>query len=124
MTARENQTDRTIARALRQAEVQYQRSVDALARRIDVAAAPLLAARIGREPLAWWDYAAQWSSALIPASVLLAAASVGFLLVIQPPAKASSRPVVAATRPVTRSAVDRAVDDLFGEPARVAHRRR
>ncbi|HEY6218864.1 MAG TPA: hypothetical protein VIV65_02335 [Gemmatimonadaceae bacterium] len=124
MTAREDQTDRTIAKALRQVEAVYRGSIDSLARRIDAASVPLLAARIGREPLAWWDYAAQWSSALIPASVLLAAASVAFLIVIQPPAKAASRPVVAATRPVTRSAVDRAVDDLFGEPARVAHRRR
>src|ERR1043165_448688 len=124
MTARENQTDRTIARALRQAEVQYQRSVDALARRIDVAAAPLLAARVGREPLAWWDYAAHWGSALIPASVLLAAASVAFLIVIQPPSKPSTRQVVAASRTASRSAVDRAVDDLVSPPTRVARRRR
>ena len=124
MTAREDQTDRTIAKALRQVEAVYRGSIDSLARRIDAASVPLLAARIGREPLAWWDYAAQWGSALIPASVLLAAASVAFLIVIQPPSKPSTRQVVAASRTASRSAVDRAVDDLVSTPTRVARRRR
>src|ERR1041385_6073078 len=124
MTARQNRTDRTIAKALRQAETAYRGSLDALAPGIDAAGAPFLAARVGREPLTWWDYAAHWGSALIPASVLLAAASVAFLIVIQPPSKPSTRQVVAASRTASRSAVDRAVDDLVSTPTRVARRRR
>jgi hypothetical protein len=104
-------------------------NLEALARRIDQSAAPLLAARIGRAQLAWWDYAAQWGNALIPASVLLSFASIAFLVVVRPPAPSPQRgrtaTVAQASAPATAAeAVDRAIDDLIGAPPRRPHRAR
>jgi len=129
MTSRDNRTDRGIARALRELSRPYSGNLESLARRIDASAAPLLSARVGRPQLAWWDYAAQWGNALIPASVLLSFASIAFLVVVRPPAARSHRapPAAVAQASVTPSAadvVDRAVDDLVGAPPRHARRAR
>lgn len=116
MTSRENRTDRDIARALRELSVEYMGNLESLARRIDQAAAPLLAARINRAQPAWWDYAAQWGNALIPASVLLSFASIALLVVVRPPAPRvhRERPVAVVHTAKASDAVDRAVDDLIG----------
>jgi len=125
MTARQDHTDRDIARAFRDASVTYRGSLEALAARIEAAAAPILAARFGRPALAWWDYAAQWGNALIPASVLLSFASIACLIVIRPPVpQHQPRPTsVVAERTVRgNDAVDNAIDDLIGLPSRPIRR--
>jgi hypothetical protein len=128
MTTRDNRTDSAIARALRELSRPYTGNLEALARRIDQSAAPLLAARIGRPQLAWWDYAAQWGNALIPASVLLSFASIAFLVVVRPTAPSSQRErvttVALASATTSASDVDRAIDDLVGARPRRPHRTR
>jgi hypothetical protein len=106
MNPNDPRVDRVIANALRVAgsEKSYGHSLEDLAARIDGAAAPLLAARRNESmrPFAWWDYAADWARALIPASVIVAAASVGFLWMLRS-AEArplpSMSPIAAAVRP-------------------------
>src|SRR4051812_44679713 len=126
MTSRENRSDRDIARALRELSTEYKGNLESLARRIDQAAAPVLAARVGRAQPAWWDYAAQWGNALIPASVLLSFASIAFLVVVRPPAPRvhRERPVVVVRTAKASDAVDRAVDDLVGPVPTPEHKRR
>ena len=131
MNPNDPHVDRTIGNALRaEAGEPYAGSLETLAARIDVAAAPLLAARRGgsaTRPFAWWDYAAEWARTLIPASVVVAAASVGFLWLLRiAQAEPVSRPsaIIAAVRPCAAgandskagctpaAAVDRAVEEL------------
>jgi hypothetical protein len=130
MNPNDPRVDRSIADALRAvAHDAYAGSFDALAARIDAAAAPLLSARRdgSTRPMAWWDYAAGWSRALIPASVIVAAASVGFLWLLRTaeaePARQTSA-IVAAVRPcladrqtvsgecASTEVVNRAVEEL------------
>ena len=121
MTFRDNRSDRDIARALRELSTRYAGDLESLARRVDAAAAPLLVARVGRPQLAWWDYAAQWGNALIPASVLLSFASIAFLVVVRPPAPTPRHErVVAVAQTRASDVVDRAVDDLIGAPQHTA----
>jgi hypothetical protein len=106
MNPNDPRVDRVIASGLRAAagENSYAGSLDDLAARIDAAAAPLLAARRNgsMRPFAWWDYAADWGRALIPASMIVAAASVGFLWMLRSaeaePVRSMS-PIVATVRP-------------------------
>ena len=58
--------------------------LERLATSIEGAAAPLLAARRQPEP-GWWEMPAAWAGALIPASLVLAMASLLVLWRMQPP---------------------------------------
>jgi hypothetical protein len=66
-----------------------------------MAAAPLLAARRRVEP-AWWELPSAWVATLIPASLVLALASILVLWRVEPP-RASE---------VAQAPVDQAVNDL------------
>ena len=73
-----------------------------LASSIDAAAAPLLAARRRVEP-AWWELPSAWAKTLIPASLVLALASLLVLWRVEPP---------RATREVAQAPVDQVMNDL------------
>jgi hypothetical protein len=75
---------------------------------IEGAAAPLLAARSRVEP-GWWELPAEWAATLIPASLVLALASILVLWRVQPP-----RP----ERQVAEAPVDQAVNELVTTPPR------
>jgi hypothetical protein len=132
MNPNDPRVDRAIANAFREAGLvssEYEGSLERLADRIGVAAAPMLAARRdgSSRQFAWWSYPAEWARALIPVSVAVAAASVGFLWLLRtaeaktPPAPSA---IVAAVRPCAATgrssqpactqadAVDRAVEEL------------
>jgi hypothetical protein len=117
--------DRVIADVLRAAAGEpYAGSLDGLAARIDAAAASVLDARrkgVSRT-VAWWDYAAQWARALIPASLVVGAASIGFLWLFKTTEAAessASSAIGAAVSPcrlergcTPAAAVDKALDEL------------
>jgi hypothetical protein len=117
-------TDRVIADALRSVPSEpYQRSLDDLAKRIESAALPILAARRrgGERPVVWWDFAAEWARTLVPVGLTVAAASLALLWLMRPvaPVAAQSAPtrsssiVAAAGRGVPApELVDRAVEEL------------
>src|SRR2546430_1498486 len=117
-------TDRAIADALRSASGEpYQGSLDELAKRIDSAAAPVLAARRhgGQGPVVWWDFAAEWARTLVPVGLSVAVVSLTVLWLMRPvtPVAAQSAPgrsssiVVAVGRGVPApDLVDRAVEEL------------
>jgi negative regulator of sigma E activity len=117
-------TDRAITDALRSMSSEpYQRSLDELAKRIDSAAAPLLAARRqgGQRPIVWWDFAAEWARTLVPVGLSVAAVSLTVLWLMRPvaPVAAQSAPrrsssiVAAVGRGVPApDLVDRAVEEL------------
>ena len=117
-------TDRAIADALRSVSSEpYQGSLDELAKRIDSAATPILAARRqgGQRPVVWWDFAAEWARTLVPVGLTVAAASVALLWLMRPvaPVAAQSAParsssiVAAVGRGVPApDLVDRAVEEL------------
>jgi negative regulator of sigma E activity len=125
-------TDRAIADALRSAASEpYQGSLDELARRIDAAAVPILAARrqsVSRS-VVWWDFAAEWARMLVPIGVTIAAACVAVLWLMRPVAPVAAQSV--SPRPSTIAVavrhgapapelVDRAVEELVsmsGAPA-------
>ena len=73
-----------------------------LASSIDAAAAPLLAARRRAEP-EWWELPSSWAKTLIPASLVLALASLLILWRVEPP---------RATREVAQAPVDQVMNDL------------
>ncbi len=119
--------DRRIADALRRVDPDpYDRSVEALAARIDTAAAPLLAARRfrARAPRAWWEYAAGWAKMLIPIGVTVAVASVVLWVnaarvtmdtVARDPVRGLMVGAVG-TGVTRREFVDLAVEDIVGAP--------
>jgi hypothetical protein len=78
-------------------------SAERLATSIEGAAAPLLAARRQREA-DWWEMPAAWAGALIPASLVLAVASLLVLWRMQPP------------RPNAVGEVAQAVNELTAPP--------
>jgi hypothetical protein len=94
-----------VIRALREGD-RPEASAERLARlasSIEGAAAPLLAAR--RQPEAgWWEMPAAWAGALIPASLVLAMASLLVLWRMQPP------------RPRVVGEVAQAVNELTAPP--------
>src|SRR5690349_16752723 len=73
-----------------------------LAASIDAAAGPLLAARRRVEP-AWWELPSAWAKTLIPASIVLALASILVLWRVEPP---------RAQREVAQAPVDQVMNDL------------
>jgi hypothetical protein len=79
-----------------------------LASSIDVAAAPFLLAR-RRVESGWWELPAAWAAALIPASLVLAAASILVLWRVHPP---------QAPRHVTDASVDQVVNEIVTTPPR------
>jgi hypothetical protein len=98
-----------ILQALRVGETPAdQTRLDRLAMSIDSAAAPLLAERRRREP-DWWELPAKWAATLIPASLILAAASLIVLWRVEPP-----RP----EREIAQAPVDQVVNDLVATPPR------
>jgi hypothetical protein len=125
MNPNDRHVDRQIADALRAASTdEYSGSLDRLAARIDAAVAPMLAARRdgASRTFAWWSYAADWARALIPASVVIAAASIGFLWLLRTSEAAEPPPsaIAAAVSPcrldrdcTPASAVDKAVEELI-----------
>lgn len=82
-----------------------------LASSIEVAAGPLLAARQRAEP-GWWELPAAWAATLIPASLVLAAASLLVLWRMEPPRPRLVGEVAQA------AAVDQAVNELVTTPPR------
>jgi hypothetical protein len=82
--------------------------LDRLAASIDAAAAPLLAERRRRQP-EWWELPAAWAATLIPASLLLAAASIFVLWRVEPP---------RATREIAQAPVDQVINELIATPPR------
>src|SRR5438046_2488816 len=92
--------DRAVADALRTASVDpYQGSLGDLARRIDAAAVPVLAARRPGEqrPVLWWDFAAAWARTLVPVGLTIAAASVTVLWLMRPVVPVEAQPVNGRT---------------------------
>jgi hypothetical protein len=79
-----------------------------LAASIDAAAAPLLAARRRAEP-AWWELPSAWAATLIPASLVLALASLLVLWRVEPP---------RATLEVAQAPVDQVMNDLVNPRGR------
>ena len=79
-----------------------------LASSIEGQAASLLAARQRAEP-AWWELPAAWAATLIPASLVLAAASLLVLWRVEPP---------RADRSVAQAPVDQVVNELVTTPPR------
>jgi hypothetical protein len=84
--------------------------VTRLAESIDLAALPLLAAR-RRTPPSWWELPAAWAATLIPASLVLAMASLFVLWRIAPP-----RPDPA--QEIAQASVDQVVNELVTAPPR------
>ena len=99
-----------LLRALRSDETTLpdQARLDRLAAAIDAAAAPLLALRARKEQ-DWWELPAKWAATLIPASLILAAASILVLWRVAPP-----RP----EREIAQAPVDQAVNELVKTPPR------
>jgi hypothetical protein len=79
-----------------------------LAGSIESAAAPLLALRRRAEP-AWWELPSAWAATLIPASLVLALASILVLWRVQPP---------RAVEEVAQATVDQVVNELVTTPPR------
>jgi hypothetical protein len=84
--------------------------IASLAESIDVAAAPLLAARRRTTP-SWWELPAAWANTLIPVSLVLAMASLLVLWRVAPP-----RP--AAAQEIAQASVDQALNELIAAPPR------
>ena len=117
-------TDRAIADALRSVSSEpYQKSLDELARRIDSAATPILAARRqgGQRPVVWWDFAAEWARTLVPVGLSVAAVSLAVLWLMRPvapvaaesaPARSSSIAAAVGRGVPAPDVVDRAVEEL------------
>ena len=117
-------TDRAIADALRSVSSEpYQKSLDELARRIDAAAAPILAARRlgGQRPVVWWDFAAEWARTLVPVGLSVAAVSLAVLWLMRPVAPAAAQSPAARSSSIVAAVgrgeaapdvVDRAVEEL------------
>ena len=101
-----------VIRALRADEMRAPdpQAVARLAESIEVAALPLLAARRRVSP-SWWEIPAAWAATLIPASLVLAMASLFVLWRVAPP-----RPQV--TQEVAQASVDQVVNDLVTVPPR------
>jgi hypothetical protein len=98
-----------ILRALRAEQTPLdQARLDRMANSIEGAAAPLLADRRSHEP-DWWELPARWAATLIPASLVLAAASLIVLWRVQPP-----RP----EREIAQAPVDQVVNELVTTPPR------
>ena len=98
-----------IVRALR--ENQPEPDAERLARlatSIDVAAAPHLLAR-QRTESGWWDLPAAWAATLIPASLVLAAASILVLWRVHPP---------HAPQRVAEASVDQVINEIVTTPPR------
>jgi hypothetical protein len=79
-----------------------------LAASIEGEAAPLLALRRRVEPT-WWEVPADWAAMLIPASLVIAAASILVLWRVQPP---------RAQRELAQAPVDQVVNALVTTPPR------
>lgn len=79
-----------------------------LASSIEGAATPLLAARRRIEP-AWWELPSAWAATLIPASLVIAVASILVLWRVQPP---------RAQRELAQAPVDQVVNALVTTPPR------
>jgi negative regulator of sigma E activity len=117
-------TDRAIADALRSVSGEsYQGSLEELAKRIDIAATPILAARrqSGQRPVVWWDFAAEWARTLVPVGLSVAAVSLTVLWLMRPvapvaaesaPARSSSIAAAVGRGVPARDLVDRAVEEL------------
>ena len=95
----------------------------ALARRIDADARPLLAVRRGAAPH-WWEFAATWARTLIPLGVAAGLAAAAVIFWTSRPPRPTLAPVISARDSlvgvVPRDPTSRHLLDLLVTPSRTA----